>query len=109
MPPKNKGKKAKKTDDDFWYVQHESCSSISDFARENAGETVPPNLAAPNGGGSEGEDLFEKKPKAGFSAFASTGLTDEIAVEDDDDDGGGLMVRFICNGLHTKSIHLKCD
>ena len=64
------------------------------FARDNAGETVPPNLAAPNGGGSDGEDLFEKKPKAGFSAFASAGLTDEIAA-DDDDDGGGLMVRFI--------------
>lgn len=95
MPPKNKGKKAKKGDDDFWYVQHESGSSISDFARDNAGETVPPNLSAPNGGGSDEEDLFAKKPKAGFSAFASAGLMDEITAEDDDD-GGGLMVRFIC-------------
>ena len=94
MPPKNKGKKGKKGDDDFWYVQHESCSSISDFARDNAGESVPPNLSAINGGG-EDEDLFEKKPKAGFSAFASAGLTDEM-VADEDDDGGGLMVGFIC-------------
>lgn len=84
--------------------QHTSCSSISDIqvARDDAGETVPPNLAAPNGGGSDAEDLFEKKPKAGFSAFTSTGLPDEIAAEDEDDDGGGLMVKFICNGLHTK-------
>jgi translation initiation factor 5B len=96
MPPKNKGKKAKKGDDDFWYVQHESCSSISDFARDNAGETITPNLSAPNGGGSDGEDFMAKKPKAGFSAFASADLMDEMAAEDDDDDGGGLMVRFIC-------------
>ena len=94
MPPKNKGKKAKKGDDDFWYVQHGSRSSISDLARDNAGETVQPNLSAPNGGGSDGEDSFAKKSKAGFSAFASAGLVDEIAAEDDD--GGGLMVRFIC-------------
>jgi translation initiation factor 5B len=93
MPPKNKGKKGKKGDDDFWYVQHGSCSSISDFARDNAGETVPPNISEANGGGSDGEDLFEKKPKAGFSALASADLMDEIAAEDD---GGGLMVRFIC-------------
>lgn len=96
MPPKNKGKKAKKADDDFWYVQHTYYSSISDFTRDNAGETIPPNLAAPNGGGSDGEDLFEKKPKAGFSAFASASLGDEITAEDEDDDGGGLMVKFIC-------------
>lgn len=95
MPPKNKGKKGKKGDDDFWYVQHTSCPSISDFARDNAGESVPPNLSAPNDGGSDGEDFFAKKPKAGFSAFASAGLMDEIVAEDDDD-GGGLMVRFIC-------------
>jgi hypothetical protein len=64
------------------------------FARDNAGETVPPNLSAPNGGGSDEEDSFAKKPKAGFSAFTSADLVDEIAAEDDD--GGGLMVRFIC-------------
>jgi translation initiation factor 5B len=103
MPPKNKGKKGKKADDDFWYAQHASFSSISDFTRDNAGETVPPNLAAPNGG-SDGEDVFEKKPKAGFSAFTSTGLTDEIAAEDEDDDGGGgLMVRFIYM-IHTNEM-----
>ena len=94
MPPKNKGKKAKKGDDDFWYVQHESGSSISNFSRDNAGESVTPSLSAPaDGGGSEGEDLFAKKPKAGFSAFASAGLMDEITAEDDDD-GGGLMVNL---------------
>ena len=94
MPPKNKGKKAKKGDDDFWYVQHQSFSSISDFVRDNAGESVPPNISEPNGGGSDEEDFLAKKPKAGFSAFASAGLMDEIVAEDDDD-GGGLMVRFI--------------
>lgn len=62
--------------------------------RDNAGETIPSNPSAPNGGGSDDEDPFKKKSKAGFSAFASAGLTDDIAVEDDDDGGGGLMVRF---------------
>ncbi|KAF8803929.1 hypothetical protein BYT27DRAFT_7259912 [Phlegmacium glaucopus] len=76
MPPKNKGKKGKKGDDDFW---------------DNAGETVAPNLSSPNGGGSDGEDVFAKPKKSEFSAFASAGLMDDIAVEDDDDGGGGLM------------------
>jgi hypothetical protein len=72
-------------------------SIISDFARDNAGETVPPNLSSLNGGGSDGEEIFAKKPKSGFLAFASAGLMDEIAAEDDDDGGGGLMVRFTCS------------
>ena len=62
------------------------------LARDNVGETIPPNLSAPNGEGSDGENVFAKKPKAGFSAVA--GIMDEIAAEDDDDGGGGLMVRF---------------
>ena len=74
------------------------------FARDNAGETVPPNLSAPNGGGSDEEDSFAKKPKAGFSAFASAGLMDEIAAEDDDD-SGGLMVRFIYMAYSLNQFH----
>lgn len=71
--------------------------SISNFVRANAGDTVAPNLSAPNGGGSDGEDIFAKKPKAGFSAFTSAGLMDDIPADDDEDGGGGLMVRFICH------------
>lgn len=96
MPPKNKGKKGKKADDDFWYVHSKNLSHrFQTFGRENAGETVAPNLSAPNYQESDGEDIFAKKQKSGFSALASAGLTDDIAADvSDDDGGGGLMVRF---------------
>ncbi|KIM45784.1 hypothetical protein M413DRAFT_440821 [Hebeloma cylindrosporum] len=80
MPPKNKGKKGKKGDDDFW---------------DKAGESVEPNkLAVDDANGTDNvDDAFTKKPRAsGFSAFSSISLLEDTPVGDDDEgDDGGLM------------------
>ncbi|KZO93745.1 hypothetical protein CALVIDRAFT_566224 [Calocera viscosa TUFC12733] len=78
MPPKNKGKKGKKQDDDdFW---------------DKAGESVSPNVAAspPPPPPDDEEDYAPAKPKAGFSAF---GMLDEGGGGggEEDEDFGGLM------------------
>ncbi|KAF8966419.1 hypothetical protein BDZ97DRAFT_1903742 [Flammula alnicola] len=78
MAPKTKGKKGKKGDDDFW---------------DKAGETVEPNNSLASNGVALDDDVpFTTKPKAaGFSAFASAGLMDDIPVDDEEGGGGGLM------------------
>ncbi|KAF9449567.1 hypothetical protein P691DRAFT_774614 [Macrolepiota fuliginosa MF-IS2] len=76
MPPKNKGKKGKKNDDDYW---------------ENAGETVEPREAASidvpdDEGGHSG------KPTSGFAGFASFADTGDVGAFEEDEEGtGGLM------------------
>ncbi|KAG6845831.1 hypothetical protein H0H87_002519 [Tephrocybe sp. NHM501043] len=74
MAPKNKGKKGKKGDDDFW---------------ENAGESVAPNLAS----AAPADDDYSARPsKGGFSGFAALSLTDSGPVaEEEEEDFGGLM------------------
>ncbi|KAJ3507292.1 hypothetical protein NLJ89_g6387 [Agrocybe chaxingu] len=84
MAPKNKGKKGKKGDDDFW---------------DKAGEAVAPNENhADAANGSEDENVFAKKPKAtGFSALEM----DETPVGDED--GGGLMSLISSSAATAKS------
>ncbi|KAH0587010.1 hypothetical protein H2248_005829 [Termitomyces sp. 'cryptogamus'] len=75
MAPKNKGKKGKKGDDDFW---------------EKAGESVAPNLVATP---PEDDEDFGHRPKvqAGFSGFAALNMDSSSAVEEEEEDFGGLM------------------
>lgn len=73
MAPKNKGKKGKKGDDDFW---------------DKAGEAVEPNALNNVSAPAEEEDRF----KGGFSGYAALSMTDENrAVEEEEEDFGGLM------------------
>ncbi|KAG6853716.1 hypothetical protein C0991_002132 [Blastosporella zonata] len=73
MAPKNKGKKGKKGDDDFW---------------ENAGETVAPNLAtAP----AEDDEDTPSRSKDGSSGFAALSMDSGPAAEEEEEDFGGLM------------------
>ncbi|KAF4616123.1 hypothetical protein D9613_011481 [Agrocybe pediades] len=87
MAPKNKGKKGKKGDDDFW---------------DKAGEDVAPNPLAADAPVDD-DDVPMRKPKAaGFSAFADAGLMDEIPDEEDGAGGGGLMSLISSAGKPKK-------
>jgi len=95
MAPKNKGKKGKKNDDDYWsvYCQSNRGSSFIIHSREKAGEAVESSMATSmNISDTEGSSL--QKPQNDFSAFSA--LTDpDATVFEDDGDGGGLMAREI--------------
>ncbi|KAG9219474.1 hypothetical protein CCMSSC00406_0005368 [Pleurotus cornucopiae] len=73
MAPKTKGKKGKKTDDDFW---------------EKAGESVANNNVL-NGADDDVDDAPPVKPKV--SAFAALGVEDTGAEPEEEEDFGGLM------------------
>ncbi|VDC01114.1 unnamed protein product [Peniophora sp. CBMAI 1063] len=77
MAPKNKGKKGKKNDDDFW---------------EKAGEPAAPLAANGDGDESDGGITAPKKKGGAFSAFAALddGREDPPEV-DENEDFGGLM------------------
>ncbi|KAK2462273.1 hypothetical protein APHAL10511_005579 [Amanita phalloides] len=77
MPPKNKGKKGKKDDDDFW---------------EKAGETVVPSSTEVDVEANEINDEPVDKPKSGFSGFASFGMIEDAGGEGDEDFGGLMSV-----------------
>ncbi|TFK22197.1 hypothetical protein FA15DRAFT_596525 [Coprinopsis marcescibilis] len=80
MPPKNKGKKGKKGDDDFWFVEQKSRLS-----RATAGESITPNPIP-----AEDDALASTKPVASdLSANASEYVAGDIV--DDNEDFGGLM------------------
>ncbi|KAF8629641.1 hypothetical protein AX15_003372 [Amanita polypyramis BW_CC] len=75
MAPKNKGKKGKKNDDDFW---------------ENAGETIgqdKPSLEA----NVDVDDEPITKREGGFSGFASFGMLEDAPAAEEEEDFGGLM------------------
>ena len=95
MAPKNKGKKGKKNDDDYWSVCRQSnrVSLFIIYSREKAGEAVESSMTTSmNISDTEGSSL--QKLQNGFSAFSA--LTDQdTAVFEDDGDGGGLMAREI--------------
>lgn len=77
MPPKNKGKKGKKGDDDFW---------------EKADQTVEPNALATT---SAVDDDDGSKSKGGISGYAALSMTDDadaVAVEEEEDFGGLMSV-----------------
>ncbi|GLB33308.1 putative translation-initiation factor 2 [Lyophyllum shimeji] len=75
MAPKNKGKKGKKGDDDFW---------------DNAGEAVEPNVLAAAPPADEEEVVHQ--PKSGFSGYAALSMMDDgPAAEEEEEDFGGLM------------------
>ncbi|KAI0069243.1 hypothetical protein BV25DRAFT_1818236 [Artomyces pyxidatus] len=80
MAPKNKGKKGKKTDDDFW---------------ESAGQSVAGNNASTSAGPAEDSDhdyVPQAKAKSTYSAFVALGVDDAGGEQnDDDEDFGGLM------------------
>ncbi|KAF9526273.1 hypothetical protein CPB83DRAFT_770518 [Crepidotus variabilis] len=86
MPPKNKGKKGKKNDDDFW---------------DKAGETAAPAQlsAAPD----NDDEHIEKPSSSGFSAFATAGLMDEIPDDGDEGAGGGGLMSLIKSSTAAKS------
>ncbi|KAJ7590596.1 hypothetical protein C8J56DRAFT_1013560 [Mycena floridula] len=89
MPPKNKGKKGKKGDDDFW---------------DKAGESIPgiSNLAAAVDA-SDDDARPGTKPKASFSAFAALGADDGAgAAEEEEEDFGGLMSAIKANTTKGK-------
>jgi len=104
MPPKNKGKKGKKGEDDFWCVRclvsvariHELIIMLDRIHRDKAGESVEPNKLVVDANGTENEDTSVDTPKvSGFSAFSSSSLMEDTPVGDDDEGGGGgLMVLF---------------
>jgi len=85
MAPKNKGKKGKKNDDDYWSVCRQSnrVSLFIIYSREKAGEAVELSMTTSmNISDTEGSSLQK--------------LTDQdVAVLEDDGDGGGLMAREI--------------
>jgi len=85
MAPKNKGKKGKKNDDDYWSVCRQSnrVSLFIIYSREKAGEAVESSMTTSmNISDTEGSSLQK--------------LTDQdAAVFEDDGDGGGLMAREI--------------
>ncbi|PFH50562.1 hypothetical protein AMATHDRAFT_40760 [Amanita thiersii Skay4041] len=80
MAPKNKGKKGKKNEDDFW---------------EKAGETVQPDKSSePVTTTVDDYDDNEPttKPKSGFSGFSSFGMIeDTLGGDEEEEDFGGLM------------------
>jgi hypothetical protein len=95
MAPKNKGKKSKKGDDDFWSVDPSDVSDlryINDQPREKAGTSIEGNNATASGNVSDNEESFAK-PKAGFSAYAALGLMEDVPA-DEEEDFGGLMVSL---------------
>ncbi|KAF5372013.1 hypothetical protein D9615_008054 [Tricholomella constricta] len=78
MPPKNKGKKGKKGDDDFW---------------DKAGETVQPNALAAVAPADD-EDIGSGNGfKGGFSGYAALNMADDVPAEEEEgeEDFGGLM------------------
>ncbi|EIW62251.1 translation initiation factor eIF5B [Trametes versicolor FP-101664 SS1] len=77
MAPKNKGKKGKKDDDEFW---------------EKAGTSVAGNNADSLADAGAGDDDFKPKGKSAISAFAALGLEDPPAEEEDEDFGGLMSV-----------------
>ncbi|KAG6918499.1 hypothetical protein DXG01_013859 [Tephrocybe rancida] len=88
MPPKNKGKKGKKTDDDFW---------------DNAGESVAPNLAAAPV--EEVEDTGSRK--GGFSGYAALSMDSGPAAEEEEEDFGGLMSTLKATATKGKKENKK--
>ncbi|XP_006459793.1 hypothetical protein AGABI2DRAFT_184341 [Agaricus bisporus var. bisporus H97] len=79
MPPKNKGKKGKKNDDDYW---------------ANAGETVDPIESAP--ASIPDDDIGPStKPKSVFSAFSSLADTEDVGAFDEEDEGGGGLMSLL--------------
>ncbi|KAF8075906.1 hypothetical protein FPV67DRAFT_1604632 [Lyophyllum atratum] len=76
MAPKNKGKKGKKGDDDFW---------------DKAGEAVEPNTTTAAAPTADDEDT-NTRSKGAFSGYSALSMMDDgPAAEDEDEDYGGLM------------------
>lgn len=94
MPPKNKAKKGKKNDDDFWYVLSLLQLQINNeltITRENAGETVARDTPSLNVDGTV-DDVHDEpisNQKGGFSGFASSSMIEDAGEEQE---FGGLMV-----------------
>ncbi|KAG5643584.1 hypothetical protein DXG03_000637 [Asterophora parasitica] len=76
MPPKNKGKKGKKGDDDFW---------------DKAGETVATNSLSAAAPADEENPGFSNGSKGGFSGYAALSLAGDGPAEEEEEDFGGLM------------------
>ncbi|KAG6885491.1 hypothetical protein C0993_001098 [Termitomyces sp. T159_Od127] len=85
MAPKNKGKKGKKGDDDFW---------------EKAGESVPPNTSAlpPE---DEHDSDYRSNTKGGFSGFAALSM-ENSQVAEEEEDFGGLMSTLKATAAKSK-------
>lgn len=84
MAPKNKGKKGKKNDDDYWsvYRQFNRVSSLIIYSREKAGEAVESSMTASmNILNNEGSSVQELQNDFSF--------TDQDAAAFED--GEGLM------------------
>ncbi|KAF9242947.1 hypothetical protein BU15DRAFT_86712 [Melanogaster broomeanus] len=84
MPPKNKGKKGKGADDDYW---------------DKIGQSVTNNSIATEQIGDSGVD--EGKARIGFSAFAAV-EDDGIPEVDENQDFGGLMSVIKASGAKAK-------
>jgi len=87
MAPKNKGKKGKKNDDDYWsvYRQFNRVSSLIIYSREKAGEAVESSMTASmNILNNEGSSVQELQNDFSFT-------DQDAAAFEDDGDGEGLM------------------
>lgn len=97
MPPKVKGKKGKKVDDDeYWYCSHLFiCTLVHDVDRRSkAGESVAGNSATASLNVSDNEGITKKK-KGAFDGFAALGINPSDVGMEDEEDFGGLMVRHL--------------
>lgn len=103
MPPKNKGKKSKKQEDDeYWYsFDYLILYDYEWGCREKAGESIASKLADTDLNAVVDEGTSKPGKSTGkFGGFV--GLQDNetpAAEEEDEEDYGGLMVRLIYSQL----------
>jgi hypothetical protein len=113
MAPKNKGKKSKNDDDDFWSVYNPSLfrirsKSCNNSYRAKAGTSVANNNLVESGDTHDVEEPIAKA-STGFSSFASLGMMDgSEQVAEEDEDFGGLMVRFVAIQAFVMTIDIRC-
>lgn len=97
MAPKNKGKKGRKDDDDYWCVfslRYQFVSESHLLSREKAGTSISNNnVGISLNGGDVSDNDSKPKQAGGFSSF--TALGGDVGALDEEEDFGGLMVRFI--------------
>lgn len=98
MPPKNKGKKGKKNDDDYWSACYRISQAYTQIlSREAAGESVAGNKIDLANGAGHSDDDPQPASKGSLSAFAALAAEGgEGKVEDEEEDFGGLMVSIYC-------------
>ena len=118
MPPKNKGKKGKKQDDDeYWCVGSYNPQKFMLHTlmlvsfREKAGESVAANTVESTLGSNGNDDYAPQSSKRGFGGFASLGVDVGDVGEDEEEDFGGLMVSILVSSVFIQSCvgYISCE